>query len=98
MDALSPQALQGGDKVGAQEAGPAGRLGGEFPPALFRGGIAIDGDQLAVRAEPLGNQAGVAAAAEGAVDEGLARARVEQVDELLGEDGFVILGHVRKVR
>ena len=37
-----------------------------------------------VRAEPLGDRAGVAAAAEGAVDGGLARPRVEQVDQLGG--------------
>src|SRR5262249_57137752 len=34
----------------------------------------------------------------GAVDEGLAGARVEDVDQLSSENGFVFSGHVLKVR
>jgi hypothetical protein len=97
-DAFPPQALERDDEVGAQEAGAAGQIGRELPPALLRGRVAVDRDQLAIRTETLGDQARVAAAAEGAVDEGLARPRVEHVDQLLGEDRFVFGGHITKVR
>ena len=68
-----------------------GDVGGELAPALLGGRIAVDGDQLALGADALGDQAGVAAAAEGAVDEGLPRAGVEDVDQLGGENGLVFL-------
>ena len=97
-DALPAQALEGGDEVGAQEAGSRRGIGGELAPALLRGRVAIDRDQLALGADPLRDQAGVAAAAEGAVHERLARAGVEDVDQLGGEDGIVFDGHIGKVR
>ena len=96
--ALATQAFERGDEVGAQEARARGRVGGELAPALLGGRVAIDGDQLALRADALGDQASVAAAAEGAVDEDLARARIEDVDQLGREYGFVFYGHVLKVR
>jgi hypothetical protein len=40
----------------------------------------------------------VAAPAEGAVDEDLARLGVEQIDQLGREYRFVFLGHIGKVR
>ena len=51
-----------------------------------------------VGSDALGDQAGVAAAAEGAVHEGLPRLRVENVDQLCGENGLVFLGHIGKLR
>ena len=45
-------------------------------------------------ADALGDQAGVAAAAEGAVDEGLAGLGVEDVDQLGRQYGFVFLRHI----
>ena len=97
-DALPAQALERGDEVGAQEARPRGHLGGELAPALLGGRVAVHGDQLSLGAEPLGDQARVAAAPEGAVDEGLPGLRVEDVDQLGGEDGLVFGGHIGKVR
>ena len=91
---LTSQALKGGDEVSAQEAGAGGHLAGELAPALLCRRVAVHGDQLALRAEPLGDQAGVTAAAESAVDEGLHRAGIEEIDELLSENGFVVLGHI----
>ena len=46
--------------------------------------------------EAVGDQARVAAAAERAVDGDLARLRVEEVDELAGEDRDVGGGHVNQ--
>ena len=43
-----------------------------------------------------GDQARVAAVAEGAVDRGLARRRIEQVDQLAGQDRYVRACHVKK--
>ena len=53
----------------------AGRLGGEALEARLRGGVAVDADQRPLRPERGGDEARVAAAAEGAVDGGLARLR-----------------------
>ena len=47
-----------------------------------------------VRAEALGHQARVTAGAEGAVDRDLARARVEELQQLGGQDGDVVEGHL----
>ena len=43
-------------------------------------------------------EAGVAAAAEGAVDDGLARLWGQHGHQLVGEDGDVLARHVHKVR
>jgi hypothetical protein len=40
----------------------------------------------------------VTARAEGAVDEGLAGLGIQDLDELLGQNGQVIGRHIRKVR
>ena len=48
------------------------------------------------RAEALGDEPRVAGGAERAVDGDLARARVERLDQLTGEDRDVRLGHVKK--
>ncbi len=82
-------------EVGADEAGGAGDLGGELGERLLRERVAVDRDQHARRAEPVGDQAGVAGGAEGAVDRDLARLRVQRLDELPREDGDV-RGHVKQ--
>jgi hypothetical protein len=71
---------------------------GELAPALLGGGISIHGDQLPVGADPLGDQKGMAAAAEGAIHEGLPRAGIEDIDQLCGENGLMFGGHIGKVR
>ena len=60
------------------------------------GRVAIDGDQRPGRADALGDQAGVTARTEGAVDGDLAGARVKRLDQLTGEDRNVRLRHVKK--
>jgi hypothetical protein len=49
---------------------------------------------LALGPDPFGNQAGVTATAEGAVDEGLARLGVEDIDQLCRENGLMFGGHI----
>jgi hypothetical protein len=51
---------------------------------------------VAGRAQAIGHQARVAAAAERAVDRELARLGVEEVDELAGQDRDVRGGHVNQ--
>ena len=71
-------------------------VGGQLGEALLGRGVAIDGDELAAGAQALGHQARVAAAAERAVDRDLARLRVEEVDQLAGQDRDVRGGHVNQ--
>ena len=71
-------------------------LGRELGEALLGRGVAVDGDELAAGPEALGDQARVAAAAERAVDGDLARLRVEELDELAGQDRDVRGGHVNQ--
>ena len=52
--------------------------------------VAVDRDQLPLAAQPPDEQLGVAARAEGAVDDRLARPRVERGEHLVGEDGDVV--------
>ena len=47
-------------------------------------------------ADAVGDETGVAAGAEGAVDDGLAGLRVECLDQLAGEDRDVGLRHVKQ--
>ena len=54
------------------------------------------GDEQSVGAEPVGHQARVPAAAERAVDRDLPGARIEQVDQLAGENRDVGGGHVNQ--
>ena len=68
----------------------------ELLEALLRERIAIDRDQGALGAEPLGDQLRVAAAAEGAVDRGLPGAWIEQVDQLAREHRDVNGSHVKQ--
>ena len=51
--------------------------------------VAVDADQLARGADPVGHQARVAAGAERAVDRDLAGRGIEQVDQLAGQHGDV---------
>ena len=69
-------------------------LGGERVEVRLGDRVAVDGDQRARRADALGDQAGVAAGAEGAVDGDLARLRIQRLDQLAGEDRDVGGGHV----
>ena len=64
--------------------------------ARLGGRVAVDRDQRPGRAEALGDQPRVTAAAERAVDGDLARLRVQRLDQLAGEDRNVRLGHVKK--
>ena len=66
-----------------------GDLGGQLGEVLLGDRVAVDRDQRARGADPLGDQARVAAGAEGAVDRDLARLRVQRLDQLPGEDGDV---------
>ena len=66
----------------------------ELVRALLGRGVAIDADERPGRAQALGDQPGVSAAAEGAVDGGLAGTGVEEVDQLRRQDGNVLGGHV----
>ena len=54
------------------------------------GRVAVDRDQLALAAQPSDEQLGVPAGAERAVDDRLARPRVERGEHLVGENGDVI--------
>ena len=65
-------------EVGADEARRAGDLGGELGEALLGDRVAVDRDQRAGRADAVGDEARVAAAAERAVDRDLAGLRVER--------------------
>ena len=79
---------------GVDEARGAGDLGGEGLEVLLGDGVAVDRDQRAGRAEALGDEAGVAAGAERAVDGDLAGLRVERLDQLAREDRDMGGGHV----
>jgi hypothetical protein len=76
------------------EARPAGDAGGQLGEALLRQGIAVDRDEQPLGTEPAGDQLGVPAGAEGAVDRRLPRPRIRELDELAGEDRDVDGGHV----
>ena len=60
--------------------------------------VAVDRDQLPLAAEVGGEQARMPARAERAVDDGLARAHVEELAHLLREDGNVISASLQGVR
>ena len=59
-------------------------------------GIAVDAHERAGRPDPAGHEPRVAAVAERAVDGGVPRLRIEQVDQLTGEDRDVRARHVKK--
>ena len=67
-----------------------------FGEALLGHRIAVDRDEGAARSESLGEQAGVTAAPEGAVDHRVAGLRVQQPDELSRENRNVDGGHVKQ--
>ena len=68
----------------------------ELGEALGGDRVAVDRDQRAGRADPLAEQARVAARAERAVDDGLTGLRVEQLDRLAGQHRHVRNGHVKQ--
>ena len=75
--------------AGADEAHRAGGLAGERREALLGERVAVDRDERPGGAEPLGEQPGVPAVAERAVDRRLPGLRVEQLEQLAGEHGRV---------
>ena len=75
---LARAAASAVDEVGADEPRVAGDLGGELGEPLLGDRVAVDPDQRAGRPDPVGDQPGVTASAERAVDGGLAGPRVEQ--------------------
>ena len=81
-------------EVARLEARRAGQLGLELGEALGGRRVAVDRDQRPGRADALGGEPGVAAAAEGAVDHHLAGLRVGERDQLRGEDWEVLGRHV----
>ena len=83
-------------EVGAQEARLARDLGGERGERLLGERVAVDRDQRAGGADPVGDQARVAGGAERAVDDDLAGLRVQRLDQLPGEDRDVRAGHVKQ--
>ena len=82
VNALIGQCNEGVRIVGADEARGAAHLARKVLEALLGSGVAVDRDQLAAGRDPLGDQAGVPAAAEGAVDGHLTRGRVEKGNQL----------------
>ena len=97
-DVLLPQLRERADEVGPDEARVARHLGRQLGEPLLGHRVAVDPDQHSRRADPVGDQPGVAAAAERAVHGDLTRARIEQVDQLAGEHRDVRLGHVKQCR
>ena len=94
MQSLRGERRQDIGIVAADEACRARGLLGEVREPLLGLRVAVDADELAAGAEPVGDEAGVAARAERAVDRGLARGGVERLDQLAGEDGDVQSWHV----
>ena len=68
----------------------------ELGEALGGDRVAVDRDERAGRADPLAEQARVAARAERAVHDGLTGLRVEQLDRLAGQHRHVGNGHVKQ--
>ena len=73
-----------------------GDLARQLVEALLGGGVAVDADERAGGPDPVGDEARMAAVAERAVDRDLARLRVEQLDQLAGQDRDVWACHVKK--
>ena len=71
---------------------------GELLEALRGRRVTVDAISEPVGADPLGEQARVAAGPEGAVDDGLARPRAGLADDLRGEDWYVLGRHVGECR
>ena len=90
------QRLEAVREVGAQEARAALDLGGELGERLLGERVAVDAHEQAGGPEALGDEAAVAARADGAVDGDLARLRVQSLDQLPGEDGDVRAWHVKQ--
>ena len=89
--AVRAQLLEHGGELAVRAAAPSTpcprRNRSKYGATLGSRSIAIS---LPSPLQPRGEQCGVAAGAEGGVDHGLARTRVEGGDDLVGEDGDVI--------
>src|SRR4051794_33303727 len=96
LDPLLGQQLEPVREGGADEAHLARDLVGELEEAVAGDGVAVDRDERPRRPEPLGDEPGVAAGAEGAVHDDVPRPRACEVDELAGQDGDVQHGHVKQ--
>ena len=96
FDALVAQLLETRDERRADEARGGLHVGCEVGEALGGRGVAVDRDEGAARPDAIGQQAGVAARAERAVDDDLAGLRIEQLDRLAGEHRHVRNGHVKQ--
>ncbi len=94
--ALLAQQRQAFDEVCVDEARVTGDLGREFGEALLGEWIAVDPDQGAGSADAVGYEAGVAGSTNGAVDGHRPGRRVEELDQLAGQDGHVRRGHVNQ--
>jgi hypothetical protein len=90
LDVVRRQLPEDERELAAQQPRRHARRSLEPIEVRAHGGIAVDRDQLPLRAEVGGEQAGVAAGAEGRVDDGLARAHREELAHLVGEDGDVV--------
>ncbi len=90
--ARSPSAKSAREEARLRRA-PRPRSSAKRSSAAGSRSIAIS---VPVGPSALGDQARVAAAAEGAVDRGLPRLGRQQLDQLGGEDGYVLSGHVGK--
>ena len=85
---------EGRVEVGADEPRLGGDVVRDLLEALGCGRIAIDRDQRAGGADPLGQQPRVAAASERAVDDRLARSGIGLADHFRGKDWDVLGRHV----
>ena len=87
--ALGNEQLERLGVAAAQEANRAGQLAGERVKALFCQRIAVDRHERAGSPQALGQQSGMAAIAEGAVDRDLAGPWIEQLEQLVREHGHM---------
>ena len=63
------------------------RIGKSLPGDRQHGRVLVKRDQGAVRLDAFPEQRGMPADADGAIDDGLARPRIEPVEDFGGEDG-----------
>ncbi len=91
----SRQLFERGDEVRPDEARVARKLCRELREAVLGGRIAVDRYQRPARSDSVGDEPRVAPSPERAVHGHFTRLRIEELDQLAGEDRDVGLGHVK---